>query len=460
MTPRLPRPSRAHPGTTALAGALRATRSAGFAAALLWVAGAAGETLTMEQAVARALADNPRLAARRASSAAVAEERRSVRGRLLPQVAVSANYYDANSPESFDLAGLLGPAAAKSGAPSTLSISGFQVGFGTVTASQPLLGLWHRAHELAAASDRAASAQEDLKTAEADVREQVETQFLAVFEARALAGIAKSSLGQLQKQAQITAVKLAHGVATRADLLRVQVAIANARQQGIQADVQERSARAALLASMGLPPGTTGLDFAAPADPEAQPEGPAAAEAQQFAQGHRPEIASAAHAEAAAHHDVLAARLSLLPEIDANAMYVRLAGLPSALPADYFTLGFGLTWPIWDWGQTYYRSLAAEDRDDAAAAELRQARSEVALEVDRRIEDERAAAAAVAVAHDAIAQAQEAFRVTSALVSAGGATTTDLLDAQSALAQAELNLVRARYGELRARAALRRAMGR
>jgi outer membrane protein TolC len=63
------------------------------------------------------------------------------------------------------------------------------------------------------------------------------------------------------------------------------------------------------------------------------------------------------------------------------------------------------------------------------------------------------------VASDTIAQAEEAFRVTQATVRAGAATTTDLLDAQAALTQARLNLVRSKYEELRARSALFRALG-
>ena len=44
-------------------------------------------------------------------------------------------------------------------------------------------------------------------------------------------------------------------------------------------------------------------------------------------------------------------------------------------------------------------------------------------------------------------------------MNAGAATTTDLLDSQAALTQARLNLVRAKYQDLRARAQLFRAIG-
>ena len=71
-----------------------------------------------------------------------------------------------------------------------------------------------------------------------------------------------------------------------------------------------------------------------------------------------------------------------------------------------------------------------------------------------------AAASANSVAQQAITSAQEAYRVTDAQVQAGTATTTDLLEAQSALTQARLNSLRAQYQLAIARVNLRRAMGR
>ena len=49
--------------------------------------------------------------------------------------------------------------------------------------------------------------------------------------------------------------------------------------------------------------------------------------------------------------------------------------------------------------------------------------------------------------------------MTAAVVQAGSGTTTDLLDAQSALTQARLNLVRSKYQRALSRVQLRRAMG-
>ncbi len=441
----------------------------------LWLACAAApalaapkETLTLEQAVELAKRQNPRMRAARSSTAADADQARSVRGHLLPTVDVSVMADDAWSFQKLNIGGLLGPffAGGQAGAqgsgpsfPPPAAISNAWIGLGTATVAQPLLGLWHLGHEYAGALDHADASAATLKADEADLREQVESSFLSLFEARALEGIAQASYSQLQDQDQLTEAKYRDGVLTRADVLRVKVAVANADQQRIQAQVQEQVAKASLLTILGLPPADEDVDFTEPTSLATREIPTLEASAQTFALEHRQEVVASEAQRSAAHHSFVASELHLLPEINASAMYIHVQGLPSAIPSDFGTIGFTLDWPIWQWGSTYYQSRVASERADAAAALLENTRAQVSLEVDQRLAEERAAAHAVVVAQDAIQQAEEAYRVTESMVKAGAATTTDLLDAQSALTQAKLNLVRARYQDLRTRSALTRALG-
>ncbi len=429
---------------------------------------APSRTLSLEEAVDLALKQNPRLRAARASAAAEGDGARSVRGDLLPVVDVSILYNDASSFENLNLAPLLGPllgggssggSSGQSKFPPPAPLSNLQVGLGTATVAEPLLGLWHLSHDYASALDHADATAETVQAREADVREQVEASFLALFEARALQGIAQASYEELKDQEQLTAAKFKDGVLTRADVLRVKVALANADQQRIQAAVQEQVAHASLLTVLGLPPDDPDVDFSAPTALEQRPVPADLANAEGFAEAHRHEVRSSEQERSAAHHGFVSAELKLLPEINASAMYIDVQGLPAGLPKDYWAVGLTLDWPIWQWGASFYQARAASERADAAAASLDDTRQNVALEVTQRLAEERAAANAVLVAQDAIQQAEEAFRVTEAMVKAGAATTTDLLDAQSALTQAKLNLVRAKYQDLRARSALTRALG-
>src|SRR5262249_22785810 len=147
------------------------------------------------------------------------------------------------------------------------------------------------------------SAAEQVKAAEATVRETVETQFLRLYEARATAQIARSSQTQLNEQLMVAKSKLQAGVLTTADVLRVQVAVANAQQQEIQAQAQEQVARAALLTAIGAAPTDTSVDFEEPKALENVPsEAPALDTAFTQAQQRRPELASSRLDLSAAEH--------------------------------------------------------------------------------------------------------------------------------------------------------------
>jgi outer membrane protein len=415
--------------------------------------------ITLGEAVKEALHDNPRMKAARSAAGADGDQAKSVRGHLLPSVSVSYLWDNANSFDDLALGKLLGPFLPSTQFPPAAPISNENIELGMATVAQPLLGLLHLANDYDAASDHADATQQSLRAQEADLRLLVEGDFISLFEARALQGIAKASLDELQDQEQLTDAKFRDGVLTRADVLRVKVALANAEQQRIQAEVQEQIARASLLTVIGLPPDSTDVDFAEPTELESRAVPPELQRAEEFALEHRPEVQSATLEQSSAHHGFLSSEFKLLPEIDASAMYINVQGLPSGLPQSYWTAGLSLSWPLWQWGASFYQARAASERDDAAASTLEGTRRQVQLDVNERLLEEHAAANAVSAAQTAIQEAEEAYRVTESMVKAGAATTTDLLDAQSALTQAKLNLVRAKYQDLRARSSLTRALG-
>lgn len=113
---------------------------------------------------------------------------------------------------------------------------------------------------------------------------------------------------------------------------------------------------------------------------------------------------------------------------------------------------------MWEWGASWYAQRASAKLAEAAAFDLAAQKRAASVEAVTRLDEAGAAAAAVEVAQQAIASAEEAYRVTEALVKAGTGTTTDLLDAQSALTTARLNLTRAQYERAVARVSLARAL--
>jgi outer membrane protein len=324
---------------------------------------------------------------------------------------------------------------------------------------QPIVGLLHIGYDYAAQRANAKAGDAGTLSTRAAVVEAVRTAFLQYFEARALEQIAVASVTELDEQIQVAQARLKAGVITNADLLRVQVAQANARQQQIAARTQALVTRNNLLDAIGLAPGAD-VELAEPTTllaAAAQPL-PGAGDAVERAESHRPEIAQADAGERAAAHTRTARYLSLLPEIDAEGAYVRSDGQLFA-PANQWFIGVRGSWNIWEWGATFFQARAAARQAAAAALEHDHQRRLVAVEVANALAETEAAQVSVDVAREAISSAQEAYRVEQALLQAGAATTTDLLDAQSALTTARLNLARAQYALAIQRVALGRVMG-
>ncbi len=326
-------------------------------------------------------------------------------------------------------------------------------------ANLPLLGQFGLNEQRESAESSSLAAAAVARAGERGLREAVKTGFLRYFESKAAEEIGNASVAQLEEQRSIIEARLKAGAATNADVLRVAVAIANAKQQVLVARSQEMSTRSALLIAMGFDREQSDIELAEPSALEdtaalsvSEPE------AQRLAIERRDEVQRSRYELESAVHARKAKRWGLLPQLDAEAAYVNVQGQAFA-PENSGYAGLKVSWPIWEWGASWYAAEAAAKQAEAAEAAVEEAERDVRTDASNHVAQLEAAAAAVDVAQTAIASAEEAFRVTEALVKAGSGTTTDLLDAQAALTQARLNLVRARYERAIANVALERAVG-
>ena len=414
-------------------------------------AGAAADesrVITVEEAVALAMGQNASLQAARARLEGGQAMASSTARRLAPAIRLGDEYQHYN--EAF---------VVPMGAGAVFPVRKQDTNLFTVSADQPLLGLLRLSADYQSQQRSTEAGAAQVQSAELSLRQAVETMYLRVFEARALEGTALASERELNDRLEVARAQLATGVLTEADVLRVQVAAANARQQAIQAHSQELVARAGLLALMGLSADDASVSFAEPKSLlESGQTRPEAAAAQDQALSGRPEILQTRLSLQAGEHQRRARLYSLLPEIDLEGAYLRSYG-QIILPTNSLFIGLSAKWAIWEWGASYalYRASRAQAR--AAAFDLENQKQQIRAEVTSTMAQLDAAASAISVAEQAIASAQEAYRVTDAQLKAGTATTTDLLEAQSALTQARLNYLRAQYELAISRVNLRRTLG-
>jgi outer membrane protein TolC len=430
---------------------LAGTLSVASIAAGVGPAQAAPRALTIDEAVALALRASPRLNSARARAEAADVTAASVGRRMLPAIRVNDEAQLWNAPFAIAFPGGSGSGGTTGMAMPAQAFVVRNRETNTFTASfdQPLLGLFRANYERETLTEQSASDRAQIAAAEADVRQAVETQFLRVFEAQALEQIADASMRELGEQVTVAKARLASGVITNADLLRIEVAVANAQQQGLEAHSQGQTARAQLFAAMGVGSADAAeLTLIEPAArlaaARAKNAAPPLASLLPQAQAQRPEIKQQAHLILAADQQVGARTYALFPDIDLEGAYIRTDGQLFAPPNSAY-LGLKASWAIWEWGASNLQRKAAQVQAEAARRDGEMLARQIEAELTASLAQGDAARGAVDSAEKAVASAQEAYRVTDASLKAGAATTTDLLESEAALTQARLNLTRAQY---------------
>lgn len=382
---------------------------------------------------------------------ATAAERQSsgTRSRLFPSVHVSEEYQYWNK--------AFAPTVQFPGAPPvTFPVRNQQTNLFVVSGRQPLLGLLRGTQDYKARSSDAEASAAAVKVSESDARTDVELEYLRLFQAKARSEIAQASANELAQEVTQTAARVKAGTLTNSDLLRIQVAEANARQEVIVADAEATVSRGIILSAIGRSPEDTTTEFKPPLALLAQSDMPSPVAAD--AVNRRPEMRQVKLRAESAAHDERASFYAMLPEVDLEGAYLRTDGQKFADQNSAY-VGVKADWAIWEWGakSSAHEAAAAEVR--AAAQDVEATRRRVLREVAARRATLGSAASAVTLARQNIASAEEAYRVTAVQVQAGTSTTTDLLNAESALTEARLKLENARYAQAAARILLDRAMG-
>ena len=127
---------------------------------------------------------------------------------------------------------------------------------------------------------------------------------------------------------------------------------------------------------------------------------------------------------------------------------------------DSWDVGVNVSWTLWDGGRRKAEQTEAAAATRAVQARITELERQITFEVQQRELELDSSRAAIGTADDGVRSALETQRVLGERYRAGVATTTDVLDAEVALLQAELERTRARANERLAIARLERATGR
>lgn len=315
-----------------------------------------------------------------------------------------------------------------------------------------------------AARAESAAAAADVAVARKDLRLEVARAFWALVTARATVSVIERGVERAEAHVRDVDQRLAVGLVPPNEPASAEAQASRARLLLIEAVAQRDLAAADLLRLIGAEPSADAVE------PVAELEAPDLAigttpSAIAEARNSRDERRAISLRIDAGSEQVAAIAAARRPAIAlaAGADYAR--PNPRIFPRadqwdDSWEVGLGVTWSLWDGGRSAADAAQAAQVVTAARHRLAEFDSLLGLEVRRRTLELESGRAAVRTAADGIRAAAEARRVVTERYRVGVIAQGDVLDADLALLQAELDRTRALAGVRLAEARLARALGR
>jgi len=411
----------------------------------------ASRRLRLEECLAIAARQNLDIMASGSDVAGAEAARSEVRGELGPKLHADASLQRWNSAYEVPFA------AAPGGPVITFPVRDAFTWNATVTLAQPLTSLMtvYETYKMRDLGVDIAELRREVTRREVMFR--VVEAYYRLLHAGRLADVAHASVEQLEGQLRQANSLHQNGVVSQNDVLRAQLALANAQQRVLRTTSDVTLARSRLAVLLGYGPD-------APVDAEPLTGEPAAddggtiEQVEQRARAERVELREFERRIAQADHGVSAARLKLVPQVSAVGVYQHVEGSEfSQTNAAY--VGAVASWDVWDWGTTTSGITAAKVRLQQSNAARNKLDHDIGLEVRRAYVELQQSKAARGVARAAVAQAEENFRLITKRYEASAATSFDVVDAEALLTQARGQFETSLYDYLVARAALRRATG-
>ena len=410
---------------------------------------------TLEQAWARAIANDPGLAAVTADADAAADDERAARAARLPRLETGATY--TRYTDAPALAVTTPDFAFRS--PRIFDHDDTVMAFAQVT--QPLYAGGSISAGIEAARQSARSTSAAQSAAVADLKLTVARNYIAVLRARRALEAAQASATSLRSQVSDVQVMVEAQAVAPSDLLAARVALANAEQQRLRAENTMRLAQVTYNRKLGAP----AMEVPALDDNL----GAAVASLGQLADepiDSLVERAAAARSEInglQARSDALAAQARaawgrLLPQVALVGSYNHLE--TTVLDReDFSSIGVGVQWNLFDGGQARNRAASLRRASQAASHRLDDLKSGIEYEVRAAWLGVREADARVAVTRQAVAEGDENLRLSRELYGAGLATNTQVLEAVALRIAASNNASDAALDAALARLELQRAVG-
>lgn len=403
---------------------------------------ALAQALTFDQAITATLSASSRIKVAEYAMQAQVEKRRGAWANIGPRVSLGYNDVHFDKQQT---ARLLVAIQDGAGVYRDILLRDDRSTTGSVTVAQPLTGLF----PLIAAAQNEGTLEElknfELGRAQQDATFQTGESYLRAIAAKRLLVIAETSVAAAQSSLKDATALERAGRINRGDVLKLELAVSEARARVAQARAGADIALIALRESMGLSSNTQLVL------PDQLPEGnippiPPLEEAEQRALQTRPDIQQARLGKDLAAFGQKVAYSQFAPSVNAFVKYDRNFGeLGGFGGGERHTRTYGITatWDIWNNGASVFSTRQAAEETARAEAAIKAAEEGVRLDVFQSIANLRAAQESLVLAQTAVKQAEEAYRIEQARFRSGARSATDVILAESSQAGARGRLVTA-----------------
>ena len=284
----------------------------------------------------------------------------------------------------------------------------------------------------------------DRRRAEKEVLRSVAEAFYTLVKARRSVSVAVADLERKRETLEMVEASVAVGKKPRYEILRAEVDVGESRQVRIVKENEERIARAGLSKLLGVPVGE-GVRFREPA-PGANPGGEGLDRLVERAFAERPELRVREHDEQIQKLALHKARWDWAPDLSLSASYERYLGLgPLDIYEESWGVGLTLSIPLIDSFANEKRVATARHGLRRHRLELEEAKQEIAFQVERAYLDRQAAREALGVSETQVALARENYESARERYTLEVSSFFELSEAETDLAKAELEQVKAFY---------------
>ncbi len=407
---------------------------------------------------ARAVATSPALAAKEAELRAAAAKVDQALVAYFPRASVSFTYTRLSETES----------SLDPGVPNAppLELETFQNSYSLVAQlAVPISDYLLRLTQAYAAASRAKDAKKLEKRAEQlQIEASAKVAFLNWVRAKGHHAVARLSVPQAQAHVKDARVTLEVGLIARADLLRLEAQLAQAKHLAVAAAGFERVADDYLRTLMHLDPSaplSLGIDVMRDPGPA---DGRDLTALKQTAHSRRLELKALAASRSALEKARTVTKAGYYPRLDGFANVTYANPNQRIFPAEdkfqaTWELGLQLSWTVNDTFTTLGSDAEARANISVVDKQMQVLRDGISSAVASAYQDGHTARSAIVAARVRENAALEVLRARRQLLLAGKATSTDIVDAESELTRARLQRVDAHVDAHIARVKLEHALG-